>query len=34
MDLLWYARYRRGGGDEGFVEWEFSRSTKSAGGFR
>lgn len=29
MDLLWYARYRRGGGDEGFFDWEFSRSTKS-----
>jgi hypothetical protein len=29
MDVLWYARYRRGGGDEGFLDWEFSRSTKS-----
>jgi hypothetical protein len=24
MDLLWYARYRRGGGKENFIEWEFS----------
>ena len=29
MDLVWYARYRRGGGDEGFLDWELSRSTKS-----
>lgn len=29
MDLLWYARYRRGGGDEVFLDWEFSRSTAS-----
>ncbi len=24
MDLLWYARYRRGGGDSGFADWETS----------
>lgn len=24
MDLVWYARYRRGGGDQAFQEWEFS----------
>ena len=24
MDLLWYARYRREGGESGFVEWESS----------
>jgi hypothetical protein len=24
MDLLWFCRYRRGGGDSGFVDWEFS----------
>lgn len=29
MDLVWYARYRRGGGEDGFVDWEFSASTKS-----
>ena len=23
MDLVWYARYRRGGGGDGFVKWEF-----------
>lgn len=27
MDALWYARYRRGGGQDGFVDWEFSAST-------
>jgi hypothetical protein len=27
MDLLWYARYRKGGGDDGFTAWEFSAST-------
>ncbi|CAN5223931.1 hypothetical protein BH24ACT1_BH24ACT1_05230 [soil metagenome] len=27
MDLLWYARYRRGGGLDGFLGWEFSSST-------
>lgn len=29
MDLVWYARYRRGGGEDSFVDWEFSASTKS-----
>lgn len=29
MDLLWYARYRRGGGKETFVDWEFSVGTKN-----
>ncbi|MBW3665349.1 MAG: hypothetical protein KY469_19825 [Actinobacteria bacterium] len=29
MDLVWYARYRRDGGDESFLEWEFSTSTDS-----
>lgn len=24
MDLLWYWRYKRGGGTDGFVDWEFS----------
>ncbi|GAC1324448.1 MAG: hypothetical protein NVSMB2_22550 [Chloroflexota bacterium] len=24
MDLLWYARYRQGGGNQSFVDWEFS----------
>jgi hypothetical protein len=24
MDLLWFARYRRGGGDGGFAAWELS----------
>ncbi len=24
MDLLWFARYRRGGGESGFLDWEFS----------
>ena len=23
MDLVWYARYRGGGGENGFVKWEF-----------
>lgn len=29
MDLVWYARYRSGGGDDGFSDWEFSTSTES-----
>ncbi len=29
MDLLWYSRYRRGGGLDGFADWEFSSSTTS-----
>jgi hypothetical protein len=24
MDFLWYQRYKRGGGDSGFLKWEFS----------
>ena len=24
MDVVWYARYRRDDGENGFVEWEFS----------
>lgn len=24
MDVLWYVRFRRGGGDQSFVDWEFS----------
>lgn len=24
MDLVWYSRYRRGGGKDRFVDWEFS----------
>lgn len=24
MDLLWYARFRQGGGQQSFVDWEFS----------
>jgi hypothetical protein len=27
MDLVWYGRYRRGGGEESFFDWEFSTST-------
>lgn len=26
MDLLWYVRYRRGGGESGFLEWEFAQA--------
>lgn len=29
MDLVWYARYRRGGGLDSFPRWEFSSSTTS-----
>jgi hypothetical protein len=29
MDLLLYRRYRDGGGDEGFADWELSTSTAS-----
>lgn len=29
MDLVWYSRYRRGEGEDNFVDWEFSASTKS-----
>ncbi len=28
MDLLWYARYRRTGGGDGFVDWELSTALK------
>ena len=24
MDLLWFYRYKRGGGESGFLDWEFS----------
>lgn len=27
MDLVWYARYRRGGGEDGFADWELSFRT-------
>jgi hypothetical protein len=29
MDLLWFRRYKRGGGADGFVDWEFSRGLES-----
>jgi hypothetical protein len=29
MDLLWYRRYRRDGGTDGFLDWELSASTAS-----
>ena len=29
MDLLWYRRYRRGGGESGFLDWEFSAGLDS-----
>lgn len=29
MDLVWYGRYRRGGGEDGFADWEFATSTAS-----
>ena len=29
MDLLWYRRYRGDGGDDGFLDWEFSAGTTS-----
>ncbi len=29
MDLLWYSRYRRGGGDDRFSDWELSTGTIS-----
>jgi hypothetical protein len=29
MDLLWYVRYRRGGGKTQFLEWEFASSAES-----
>ncbi len=29
MDLVWYSRYRRGGGEDGFADWDLSTSTSS-----
>ncbi len=29
MDLVWFRRYKRGGGEDGFVDWEFSRGLAS-----
>jgi hypothetical protein len=29
MDLLWYYRYRRGGGESGFIDWEFRSAPTS-----
>jgi hypothetical protein len=29
MDLVWYRRYRRGGGKEKFVDWELSTDLTS-----
>lgn len=29
MDLLWWSRYRRGGGEDGFTDWEFATGTSS-----
>jgi hypothetical protein len=29
MDLLWYSRYRRSGGQSGFIDWEFSAGVDS-----
>lgn len=29
MDLLWWSRYRRGGGEDGFTDWEFATATTS-----
>lgn len=29
MDLVWYVRYRRDGGGDGFLEWETSAGVKS-----
>ena len=26
MDLVWYARYKRGGGESSFLEWEFAQA--------
>ena len=27
MDLVWYYRFRRGGGSQPFIDWEFSKGT-------
>jgi hypothetical protein len=29
MDLVWYSRYRRGGGSDGFPTWEFTGGLES-----
>jgi len=29
MDLVWYRRYRAGGGEDGFRDWEFATGTTS-----
>jgi hypothetical protein len=29
MDLLWYRRYKRDGGEDSFFDWEFSAGTES-----
>ncbi len=29
MDLVWYGRYRRGGGGDGVLDWEFASGTLS-----
>lgn len=29
MDLVWYGRYRRDGGEDGFADWEFATGTPS-----
>jgi hypothetical protein len=29
MDAVWYARYKSGGGTDGFVDWEFGSNIKS-----
>lgn len=29
MDLVWYRRYRSGGGEQPFTDWDFSASTSS-----
>ena len=31
MDLLWYSRYRRDGGDDRFLDWELSAATTGFG---
>lgn len=28
MDLVWYRRYRRGGGEQSFTDWEFASGTE------
>jgi hypothetical protein len=29
MDLVWYTRYRRGGGEDGFADWELATAAAS-----